>query len=354
MKYSAVNQSEWKGRETDTDLGVEYWYQLIECLAIDKTFSLDKLSESSDTKFGIVGYACDAGVRRNKGRVGAKEGPKVIREQLAKLAVHQKNVQICDMGDFVCEADEMEETQAAYAKTITHLLKNGITPIGLGGGHDLSYAHWSGIRSYLQAQEEKPSIGIINFDAHFDLRALEGKANSGTPFRQILEEVSDIDVGYFALGIQKNANTASLFTYADTHPKIHYKCLDELNYGASPLPNSISWTLSDFMESYQKIYLTIDLDGFAAPYAPGVSAVSAFGLTPAAVAPLLNLIAKSGKLLAFDVAEMNPSFDLDNRTAKLAAQLIDLVISSSVAVMDFSEPVDSNLVDSDQMKLESN
>ena len=36
--------------------------------------------------------------------------------------------------------------------------------------------------------KQKNKIGIINFDAHFDLRPIENQSNSGTPFNQILTE----------------------------------------------------------------------------------------------------------------------------------------------------------------------
>ena len=37
----------------------------------------------------LIGFACDEGVRRNGGRVGAKDGPRAIRAALANLAWHQ-------------------------------------------------------------------------------------------------------------------------------------------------------------------------------------------------------------------------------------------------------------------------
>ena len=70
------------------------------------------------------------------------------------------------------------------------------------------------------------------------------------------------------------------------------------------------------------LYLTIDLDGMASSFAPGVSAPASIGLTPFQVIEMIRTIKKLGKLISMDIAEMNPRFDIDDRTAKLAAQLL--------------------------------
>jgi formiminoglutamase len=83
-----------------------------------------------------------------------------------------------------------------------------------------------------------------------------------------------------------------------------------------------------FMEDVDYIYTTIDLDGFSSAYAPGVSAASPMGFSPAIVLESLKLILESKKLVGIDVVELNPDFDRDNQTAKLAASLIHYTLQS--------------------------
>ena len=59
---------------------------------------------------------------------------------------------------------------------------------------------------------EDASLGIINIDAHFDLRSYEEQPSSGTMFRQILEH--DENSSYFVLGIQRYGNTQELFDHS--------------------------------------------------------------------------------------------------------------------------------------------
>jgi len=64
------------------------------------------------------------------------------------------------------------------------------------------------------------------------------------------------------------------------------------------------------------------MDAFNVAYAPGVSAVNIQGLAPDRVfLSLIHRIVATGKLLSFDIAEVNPTYDIDGRTAKLAAFL---------------------------------
>ena len=81
-----------------------------------------------------------------------------------------------------------------------------------------------------------------------------------------------------------------------------------------------------FIEDVDYLYTTIDLDGFSSAYAPGVSASSPMGFSPDIVLKSLKIILESGKLLGLDVVELNPNYDVDDQTAKLAASLVHYVI----------------------------
>src|SRR5690606_530807 len=86
-------------------------------------------------------------------------------------------------------------------------------------------------------------------------------------------------------------------------------------------------SLDHFVAHVQHLYLTLDLDVFAAAYAPGVSATTALGLVPdQTFFNCLDTVLDSGKLLGIDIAELNPTFDIDQRTAKLGAALIHYLV----------------------------
>lgn len=321
--YRAPQEANWKGRSSDAEWPNQYLHEVIDIVHVDDLLSDREFSEG--VKVAILGYACDEGVRRNLGRIGARNGPQSIRFQLAKLPVHFGKSLVLDLGDVICTDGEMEISQSILANIVELLLNRSIFPIVLGGGHDLSYGHMRGVIQGLN-KETTRKIGMINFDAHFDLRKNEVQGNSGTPFFQLLTEHRE-DIKYCVVGIQKQSNSQELFATAeklDVDYILHTDCTDSDFM-------SVQNRILSFLEENDYIYVSIDMDGFSSIFAQGVSAPSPFGLSPDFVLKLLVTIISSKKMIACDFAELNPTYDLDGRTASLAARLVNLVIERVVA-----------------------
>lgn len=85
---------------------------------------------------------------------------------------------------------------------------------------------------------------------------------------------------------------------------------------------AIGWQNSSLIEGADDIYLTIDLDVLPAGVAPGVSAPAALGVPLAVVEAMVMRLRTSSKLRVADIAEYNPEYDQDNRTARAAARLL--------------------------------
>ncbi|ARK32347.1 formimidoylglutamase [Halalkalibacter krulwichiae] len=310
--YVKPTQDYWHGRIDDpTDRRSFRFHQMI------KLANLDQLIEKGKTDrkaFAFLGFQCDEGVRRNKGRTGAKQGPIAIRKALSSLPWHfDEQTDVFDVGDVVCEKKEMEQAQAELGDAVHTLLRNNVQPMILGGGHETLYGHYLGVRKTLGPSAK---LGIINIDAHFDMRSYDVETSSGTMFKQILDH--DDKCGYFCVGIQKLGNTALLFDLADEH-HVQYVYDEEVN------DNEITTTfkkLDAFIDRYDQILLTLCTDSINSAFAPGVSAPTPFGLEPKTVRQLLRHIQSHEKTKSFDLCEVNPSLDEHNKTAKLAAQFI--------------------------------
>lgn len=317
VDYKPAEHSLWTGRQTNQNLEPQYWYQKVNLLHIND------LNIDSNIDIGVIGYACDEGVRRNQGRIGAKEGPKFLRKTLAKLPLHFDSKTIADFGNIKCIDGDMESCQNALAKTINTLISNKTFPIVIGGGHDVAYAHFMGIRSALK---EKAKIGIINFDAHFDLRPVEDKSNSGTPFNQIISESKKTNqpVDYFVIGIQQQSNTKELFNIAKEN-HVDYVSNFECTTSKRHI-KKFKKQLKSFIEKNDHLYITIDMDGFSSAYSPGVSATSSLGFSPHFFFEILEFILKSNKVISCDIAEINPTLDIDNQTSKLGAKIVDFIV----------------------------
>lgn len=313
--YKKSDPNLWTGR---ADSESNYWHQIVQCIDLsEEQFNSNKTAEK---KFALLGYCCDEGVVRNQGRPGAAKGPDAIRKMLGALPNHfPEGTTLIDAGNIYCVEHDLEGAHSALSASVTGLLYKGFFPLLLGGGHDIAYAHYTGIKKYLGASKK---LGVINLDAHFDIRPEENGRNSGTPFYQIAQECKSNTepFNYFCLGIQRQSNTKTLFRLADELGVQYLEAHDFVmsNFGG------IREKLALFLEQVDHVYLTIDLDGFSSAYAPGVSAPSPFGFQPDIACEVIKLLYSSGKLISMDIAELNPDFDLDNCTARLAARLVHL------------------------------
>lgn len=276
------------------------------------------INTQAHASYALIGFSSDEGVKRNKGRLGAADAPDAIRAQLANLPVHQA-LSIADLGTLMCVDGDLEKAQAELADQVEVCLSSGSQPIVLGGGHEVAFGSFSGLFQYVQKHQPNQTIGIINFDAHFDLREAE-HVSSGTPFLNAAHLLAQYqqEFHYLCIGVAKHANTQVLFETADrlNCRYIYDQALRESNLDA------ITLKINQFIEKVDVLYVTVDLDVFSASIAPGVSAPAVKGIDLSVFDPLFQAIKNSGKIKVFDVAECNPKFDLDNRTAKLAAYII--------------------------------
>ncbi|MEZ5023698.1 MAG: formimidoylglutamase [Chitinophagales bacterium] len=318
--YRPTDKNLWTGRKTNSEKGLQYWYQAIQCIQLEKgSFP----AENDHKRFALIGYVCDEGVRRNQGRIGAELGPTALRKSLGKVALHFENKSIFDVGDIVCIENRMEACQKRLSHQITELLEQNITPIAIGGGHDIAFAHFNGIYNYVKDQP-KNKIGIINFDAHFDLRPIELQANSGTPFNQINTLLKEVDqaFNYFVVGIQPPNNTKELFDIAKDL-KVDYVLHSDCEIAKVEYINN---QLDEFISKVDHLYITVDLDGFSSAYVSGVSAPSPLGFAPSFFFKIFDHLLQSKKVISIDIAELNPTFDRDGQTANLASKIVDYTV----------------------------
>lgn len=265
----------------------------------------------------LLGFACDAGVTRNQGRPGAAEGPLAIRRALANLAWHGER-SIWDAGDVLCEGDLLEEAQSALGEAVASLLDEGQLPIVLGGGHEVALGSFLGLAAHVALRPGPPVIGIINVDAHFDLRA-GAHGSSGTPFRQIAEacQARGWPFRYHCLGVDESSNTAALF---DTAARLGATWRRDRDAGLHRL-DEVRGEVTAFAASVDLLHLSIDLDALPAAVAPGVSAPAARGVPLEVVETVLDELLASGRVALVELAECAPRHDPDGRTAKVAARL---------------------------------
>jgi formiminoglutamase len=308
----------WQGRADSKEHGdTRRWHNVVR-----------PWTRGSAPGVALVGFACDEGVRRNGGRVGAARGPAIIRSVLANMAWHS-SIGVLDAGDVCVESNAnepncLEAGQEMLAMLVAQLLDEGQRVVVLGGGHEVAYASHMGMQAHLNARHAAMRVGIVNFDAHFDMRdTLPG--NSGTPFMQIAKSCAGHDrpFRYLCLGVSESSNTMSLFETARQLDVTWRLDRDMCSWDVQ----ATTQTLRTFLDGVDCVHLSVDLDVLPASVAPGVSAPAARGVSLEVIEHLLIETRACGKLLVTDIAECNPELDIDARTARVASRLVASLVT---------------------------
>ncbi|RPI67690.1 MAG: hypothetical protein EHM43_06865 [Ignavibacteriae bacterium] len=294
----------------------------------DLLLSLEDADEWSGLACVFIGVPQHIGVERNNGRPGAEQGPRQIRSALTRSAtsaivdaVHSGHLTLIDAGDIDPEGLTLEQIHDSLHDAVRGLLEMSAFPIILGGGHDTA---WPSIRAYETFGE---AYGVINIDAHADVRPLkpESRAHSGSPFRQMLDVEGSVLIpgGFVEFGLQSHTVAAAHLAYVRDRG-MHVEMLDAIRAEGCDVAWHRALTAAG---GSGHLHVSLDMDGFASAYAPGVSAPSADGFTPSEIGVCLREAARRPSMTSFDVVELNPSYDVDGRTAKLAAAMIMQVLA---------------------------
>jgi formiminoglutamase len=288
--------------------------EIIECWNGD-------LSRLTPCRPVLVGFPQDEGIRRNLGRPGAAAAPDEIRSCLARLTPWDgvsdtdlsRNPPL-DAGNVKIHG-ALEETQAALAEVVAGILAAGAVPVVVGGGHETAFGHYLG---YVRAGRK---VGIINLDAHLDVRPCQGGlGHSGSPFRQAMEHSTQPLPGilYSCVGAQPHGVSQEHVRYMQV-------------WGAA-----IVWgdfvravglrVLADEIDRLARhgcqVYVTLDADVVHEAEVPAVSAPNPAGLPAVDLLRCMRLAGESPHVASVDLVEISPPFDRDHQSARWAALAI--------------------------------
>ncbi len=241
----------------------------------------------------LLGLPDDTGVKLNHGRPGAKGGPQAFRAALARYGAKSEELpRVFDAGD-VKAGRNLEETHRRVTAATSALFDAGLFPIAIGGGHDLTFP-------FVRAVAMKhPRLAGLYFDAHLDVRETTG---SGMAFRKLVEEC-----GVSALhlhGFRPLVNSPAHLAWFQKHGGRTYP--DDAKIAVPVATN---------------LFVSFDLDVLDAAYAPGVSALNPAGWTVGRAEAWVRACGAATRVHCFDLMELNPRFDPEGRTARIAAHL---------------------------------
>lgn len=304
--------SPWTGRVDGPGPEHRRWHQVVSTT----------VTGAGDERGGValVGFASEEGVRRNHGRLGAAEGPDALRRALAPLALHT-TIPLVDTGTVTVDGPDLGGGQDSLGDRVAEALDQHDLVVVLGGGHETAWGSYLGRRRSTRLGGLR--IGVLNLDAHFDLRTAAAPS-SGTPFRQMADadRADGRDFRYTVLGISEPSNTRALF---DAAVELDVRYLTDEQCTPTNL-TAVLAAVDALLADVDALHLSIDLDVLPAAVAPGVSAPAGYGVPLEVVHAVCRHVAASGKLALVDVVELAPRLDVDQRTARTGARLITTLV----------------------------
>jgi formiminoglutamase len=250
-----------------------------------------------DCQIALIGLPDDTGVSLNNGRPGAKEGPAAFRSALAAMGVANPCgwdwPRVFDAGDVAVVPGDLKQTHDRVTHAVEAIVEQGLLPIGIGGGHDLTFPFVRAVANILG-----PLNGVY-FDPHLDVRETDG---SGMPFRRLVETGSTSSLRIH--GFDPMSNTSD---HTDWF-RSHNGTIDTLSAPTDPWPSG-------------NTFVSLDLDVMDASYAPGVSAMNPCGWSPELAASWVYQAGLNSKVQCFDIMELSPANDDRNRTARFAVRM---------------------------------
>lgn len=269
----------------------------------------------------LISFPQDEGIRRNHGRPGAAAAPAAIRYWLHRLPSADAAADVdlaveppLEVGNLGIRGN-LEESQFSLGRVVEAFLNRGMLPIVLGGGHETAYGHFLGYSAYPHP------VGIINLDAHLDVRPCQGGlGNSGSSFRQALEHPTHPLPGprYVCLGVQAGSVSRAHLEFARARGSVVHWA-DELQ---DNLVHIFRREVEQLGDNGGAVYVSLDADVVQMADVPGVSAPSPAGLNGRQILACVRQAGALPAVSSFDLVEISPPWDRDGQSARWAALAI--------------------------------
>jgi len=249
--------------------------------------SMKDLSDLSKkgVKFAILGIPECIGPLGNAGKSGAEHAFKAFIECFVNVQSNRfldgKEIVLIgqvDLEDLQREALKLDPASDYYFQKlhlmcetidervqpiVQKIVSCGVVPIVIGGGHNNALPIISAIAA------QKGPLNVLNFDAHADFRALEGR-HSGNGFSYAMQR--KVLNKYAVFGLHQNYNAENMLKSMDSTDQVKYTFLEDIQYADKLLLSSIEFLQSKDAE----VGLEVDLD--AIRYMPS-SAMSPSGFS---------------------------------------------------------------------------
>jgi formimidoylglutamase len=285
---------------------------------------------------GLVGIPFDTSVVLRR---GCRFGPAGVRKALIMSTSYEpgldvdlaQGITITDFGDIDVVHTDVHETHRRIETVITSIYRTGTMPIIIGGDHGTTYASIKALTNVVRGQ-----IGVINFDAHLDVRiSHHGEISSGTPFRRLLDLPGQPlrPQNFVEIGINGWHNSAFYMRWCREKGITIVPAREVHRRGIDPVVREALERAGDGTEA---LFISFDIDSLDASVAPGTCAPNPGGLTAAQALEGVFLAVQHPKVRGFDLVEVAPPLDVLDLTSYMGAAVVMQAIGATRVRLDMA------------------
>jgi arginase len=304
------------------------------------SFSRGGTQAQPTRRIRVIGVPLDMGASRR----GVDMGPSAMRVAGLEARLEALGHQVTDGGNILVEIaetrtsgnksarylEEIGETCTRTAQAVLKTLEEGMMPLVLGGDHSLAAGSVSGVAEFYRRKGEK--IGVIWIDAHSDINTPETSPSGnvhGMPLAALLGLGPELLGNIFGYSPKIAAANTVLIGVRDIDTAereniwragiAHVYTMRDLDErGMRTVMEEALAAAGDGTAGY---HVSLDMDWIDPEDAPGVGTPVRGGATYREAHLAMEILADHGRLLSFEIVEVNPVIDEHNRTADLAVEL---------------------------------
>ena len=218
-----------------------------------------------------------------------------------------EGVKVVDCGDVDIAYYDIEQNFRRITETVGAVLDRDALPVMLGGDHSITFP-------IVRAFERFASLDIVHFDAHMDwIDQVDGiRYGNGSNMRRCMElpfvrEMTHVGIRDARSREGDDADAVAAGARVFTRRNVR-------NWGTARVVEQIP--------AMEYVYVTIDIDSLDPSIAPGTSSPAVDGLLYHELSEILEGVAAKGRVVGFDLTEVNPHLDLHGMTSLVAVSVI--------------------------------
>lgn len=203
-------------------------------------------------------------------------------------------------------------------------------PVVLGGDHSCAVGSIAGFATH-HAERERP-VGVIWIDAHADMNTPETSPSGnvhGMPLSALLGMGRPELVGLGGGGAKLRPDQVALIGIRDVDDQ-ERDIVERSGVNAYTMTDIDEHGMGDVIRDALRriggddvaLHVSFDLDGMDPRHAPGVGTAVDGGITYREAHLAMEIVADTGRLASLEMVEINPILDVQNRTGRVAMELI--------------------------------